>query len=111
MNILATLCNNTEGPNPLHTTAIDLHSVGGGLLVTNKGESAFPKANHYQGQLQTLQRVTVLSGKRRSTQFRVPCELWRLFTNVLQSYVASLCKVEVTCGYIFCSLLVPVWFI
>jgi len=75
MNILATLCNNTEGPNPLHTTAIDLHSVGGGLLVTNKGESAFPKANHYQGQLQTLQRVTVLSGKRRSTQFRVPCEL------------------------------------
>jgi len=64
INIPSTLCNNTEGPNSiLQTTAVDLHIVGGGLLVTNKGLSVFPKVKNYQGQLQTLQRVTVLSGK------------------------------------------------
>jgi hypothetical protein len=72
INIPSTLCNNTEG---LQTTAVDLHIVSGGLLVTNKGLSVFPKVKNYQGQLQTLQRVTVLSGKRRSTHSCVPCEL------------------------------------
>jgi hypothetical protein len=75
-------CNNPDDPNPLLQTtlsysnnAVELHSVDGGLLVTNKGWSAFPNANHYQGQLQNPQSVRVLSGKRGSTHFIVPCEL------------------------------------
>ena len=44
-----------------HENAADLHSMGGGLLVTNKERSAFPSANNSQGQLQTPQSVTVPS--------------------------------------------------
>jgi hypothetical protein len=66
---LVSLYQNTEDPNPL------LQTCTAWVVVTNKGQSALPNANHYQGQLQTLQRETVLSGKRISTHFSVPCEL------------------------------------
>ena len=39
--------------------AVDLHSVCGGLLDTNKGRSASPSANHCQGQMQNRQSVTL----------------------------------------------------
>lgn len=38
---------------------VDLHSMGGGLLVTNKGWSAFPSTNDCQGHLQTSQSLAV----------------------------------------------------
>jgi hypothetical protein len=46
--------------NPVQGNAVDLHSVGGGVMIKNRERSAFPSANHYQGQLQTPQSVTVL---------------------------------------------------
>jgi len=42
-----------------HKNASDLHSLRKGLLVTNKGQSAFLSAHCFQGQLQTPQYVTV----------------------------------------------------
>jgi hypothetical protein len=41
--------------------ALGLLRFGAGLLVTNKGRSAFPRANHRQGQMQTPQSVRVLT--------------------------------------------------
>ena len=49
--------------------AVDLHSMGGGLQVTNKGCLAFPIANNRQGQLQTPQSVTV----EGTAEFRNVC--------------------------------------
>ena len=37
--------------------AVDLYSMNGGLLLTNKERSAFPRANYCQGQLQTPRSV------------------------------------------------------
>jgi hypothetical protein len=43
----------------IQESVLDPPSVGGGLLVTDKGRSAFRSANHCQGQLQTAQSVTL----------------------------------------------------
>lgn len=40
--------------------AVDVQSVGGGLLDTNKRQSSFSNANHYQGHTGTPQSLTVL---------------------------------------------------
>jgi len=38
-----------------------LHIMGGGLVVINKEGSNLPRAKHCQGQLQTVQSLTVLT--------------------------------------------------
>ena len=39
----------------IYCPVVYLHSLNGGVLVTNNGRTAFLSANHCQGQLQTPQ--------------------------------------------------------